>query len=198
MGKLFVFSIVSIFVKITVLGCSSGLPQMSNGTPVSTPISSSTSSVNSNWKTFSDPMSKYSISYPGDWFSYAFPDSGTDSFRESVLLSDAEGNTNAQTRTLDETARLWIGSYDLKGQKLQNWITENWKWIRGSLEETTVGGSPAFRARFYTAEDGNHIHLIHWVDRDNKSLVLWAQVKTGASDSMQVIERIIESLNLSK
>jgi hypothetical protein len=113
-------------------------------------------------------------------------------------MSDAPGNTSQQTRTADETARVWIASFDIEGQTFRDWVFSNWNWIEGPLVPVRVQESDALRAQFSAPDSPQYQQIIVWVDRHNSVLVIWAQVKIDKTVSLQTAQKIITSVALAR
>ena len=79
------------------------------------------------WETFTDPADGFSIEYPSTWFYYR-SESGNNNASQGVfvLFSSALGNTDIQTRTEDEEARLVVNTLpNSASTSVESWLADS-------------------------------------------------------------------------
>jgi len=125
---------------------------LSTPPPLPTPGSTATerddlSTPESGWSVFRDEKLGYQIEYPKTWFASPLTDSisPAGNAEESVLISNAANNNSPQAHTPDETARMWIVSYEKGQQPLSDWIISNFNWLGGAVNTVQTDGKPALQ-----------------------------------------------------
>ncbi len=148
------------------------------------------------WLSFTDSQLGYTIAYPSGWF--ATPqDLKTTEMQDSVLFSDAPGNTNPQARTVIEKARVWIVSYNRNGIDQTQWIIQHFNWISDELSPMTVDGLPAQAATSEQANHPNWVNQMTWIDRGETTLLVWVQYKQNFPNVQALASHILEMLDFA-
>lgn len=159
------------------------------------PLEETSSADVGGWILYEDAVLNFSIEYPVSW--YAIPQreqSGEGNNR--VLFSDAPGNTSLQVRTGEETARVWITSYQRGDQPQAQWIVNRFNWIPGELVPATVDGLPAHTARYILPDNQDWSNQVIWIDRGTETLAIWIQVRADQTGIENLIQEIVATVQI--
>ncbi len=123
-----------VVVALLLLSCSS----ISN---LATPAAASFA-----WQTYSDATNGFSIDYPSTWFYYrSGPGDAGGSDGDFVLFSTTLGNTDIQSRSEDEEARLVVSSVaNDSSQDLETWLADS-PLLQANPVRLTINGVNALR-----------------------------------------------------
>lgn len=153
--------------------------------------------VEEDWLIFDDARLGYTIQYPAAWFAVPL-DSKTSEMQDSVLFSDAPGNTGPQTRTGEEQARVQIASYQRGGMDQTPWVINRFNWISGELEQAETGRFPAQTAIFSLSDNPEWVHQMIWIDRGGTTLLFWAQYRKDNVEVQELLRRMVASLSFEQ